>query len=94
MLTATVGNAAVVTINFTGTVTSTDANAVAISEVQVGDEVTGQYRFAAADPEAWKIINGKLYLTGSKVGIKWFSEHAAEAIKQADENWHNLLDQR
>lgn len=51
-------------------------------------------KVADADPEAWKIINGKLYLTGSKAGIKWFSENAAEAVKQADEHWRKLLDQR
>jgi len=51
-------------------------------------------KVADSDPEAWKIINGKLYFTGSKAGIKWFSENAAEAIKQADENWQKLLDQR
>jgi hypothetical protein len=51
-------------------------------------------KVADIDPEAWKIINGKLYLTGSKAGIKWFSENAASAIKQADDNWQKLLDRR
>ncbi len=39
------------TARFRGTVTSTDANAVTISEVQVGDVVTGQFSFdtTAAD---------------------------------------------
>lgn len=43
--------AATATAHFTGTVTSTNANAVTISEIEVGDEVTGQFRFDTTSPD-------------------------------------------
>ena len=45
---------------------------------------------ADIDPEAWKIIDGKLYLNYSKsVQRKWEPE-AAKRIADADRNWHGL----
>ena len=45
---------------------------------------------ADADPEAWKIIDGKLYLNYSKsVQRKWEPE-AAKRIVDADRNWPDL----
>ncbi|GAB4366492.1 MAG: hypothetical protein Kow0060_24050 [Methylohalobius crimeensis] len=40
-----------VTLSFTGTVTSTDANSVSINEVDVGDQVHGQYTFDSLVPD-------------------------------------------
>jgi len=39
------------------------------------------------DPEAWAIVNGKLYLSYSKPGIEKFRTNAAENIKKAEKNW-------
>ncbi|MDF1584649.1 MAG: hypothetical protein P1P78_15260 [Methyloprofundus sp.] len=47
-LTASISWAESTTLSFTGTVTSTDANTVKIAEVDVGDQVTGQYTFGSA----------------------------------------------
>jgi YHS domain-containing protein len=42
------------------------------------------------NPEAWKIVNGKLYLNYSKgVQRKWDGDIAGY-IKQADANWPNI----
>ena len=42
------------------------------------------------DPEAWKIIDGKLYLNYSKsVQKKWF-EDTPKYIQDADKNWPGL----
>jgi len=44
----------------------------------------------AADPTAWKIVDGKLYLFARpEVADKWSSD-AAERIKAADENWRKF----
>ena len=44
------------------------------------------------NPEVFKIIDGKLYLSWSKKSIEEFSDKdkATENIKAADENWENL----
>jgi YHS domain-containing protein len=39
------------------------------------------------DPEAFKIINGKLYLIYDKGSAEFFATHAAEAVPKADDNW-------
>ncbi len=45
---------------------------------------------ASTDPEAWKIVNGKLYLNYSKdVQRKWMAEEAA-LIQAGDSNWPKL----
>ena len=43
--------------------------------------------------EAWKIIDGKLYLGWSKSGIDEFQKNAASNIERADQNWEKLLSQ-
>lgn len=43
-----------------------------------------------ADPEAWKIIDGKLYLSFTRPGIEEFAEDAEERIPRADTNWERL----
>ena len=44
-----------------------------------------------ADPEAWRIIDGRLYLNFSQSGIERFADDAEETIPQADTNWLELL---
>jgi hypothetical protein len=39
------------------------------------------------DPEAFKIIDGKLYLIYDKDAAEWFAAHAAEEVPKAEENW-------
>lgn len=46
---------------------------------------------APVDPEAWEIVNGKLYLNYNKeVRAKW-REKQEEYIVNADKNWPGLL---
>jgi YHS domain-containing protein len=42
---------------------------------------------AGANPEAFKIIDGKLYLSWNKKFVNKFAEKGEEAIRKADENW-------
>jgi hypothetical protein len=47
-------------------------------------------KFVSVDPEAWKIVDGKLYLGWSKAASnKWF-ENAAVNIKKGDEKWSEM----
>lgn len=39
------------------------------------------------DPEAFKIIDGKLYLIYDKGSAEWFAANAEETVAKADENW-------
>ena len=46
---------------------------------------------ASVDPTAWKIVDGKLYLNYSKdIQAQW-EKDVPGYIKQADENWPQLL---
>ena len=58
--------------------------------------MTGQV--AGVDPEAFKIVDGKLYLGWSKSGMdKWSNKGIAEMrkdIKTADENWATKIKSR
>jgi YHS domain-containing protein len=46
---------------------------------------------ASADPEAWKIVNGKLYLNYDKsIQAKWEKE-VPKNIASGDKNWPTLL---
>ncbi len=47
-------------------------------------------KVAGVNPEAFKIIDGKLYLSWSKKGAARFAEEADRAIKMGDENWAKL----
>ena len=42
------------------------------------------------DPEAWAIIDGKLYLTHTVRGLDAWRESASESIKAADRNWSSV----
>jgi hypothetical protein len=48
---ASVARAAEITMHYSGTVTSTNANAVTIAEIEVGDSVTGQFTFNSDAPD-------------------------------------------
>lgn len=43
-----------------------------------------------ADPEAWSISNGKLYVFGAKDGMSEFRKDRAGVIGQANSNWPKL----
>jgi hypothetical protein len=43
-----------------------------------------------ADPEAWRIIDGRLYLNFSQSGIERFEKDAEEMIPKADANWEEI----
>ena len=47
-------------------------------------------RKARVDPEAWVIIDDKLYLTYSKQYIEQFIEHHHAQIAEADRHWESL----
>ena len=44
------------------------------------------------DPEAWAIVDGKLYLVHNSYWLEKWREKAEEYIKQADEDWHAVAD--
>jgi len=44
------------------------------------------------DPEAWAIVDGKLYLTHMRQGMDAWRQNPAEYIKQADGNWAAVKD--
>jgi hypothetical protein len=45
---------------------------------------------APIDPEAWVIVDGRLYLNYSKDGRDEFAEEPAPQIAKADANWEHL----
>jgi len=47
--------------------------------------IAGQ--LVSADPEAWKIIDGKLFFGYSKASSDKWSKNAYENIKKADQQW-------
>src|SRR5712671_6732029 len=44
------------------------------------------------DPEAWAIVDGKLYLTHMRQAMEDWRQNPAEYIKQADANWAAVKD--
>lgn len=46
--------------------------------------------FIRPDPEAWAIVDGKLYLNGSKDGLVEWKEDATANIAKAQERWEAL----
>lgn len=61
---------------------------------QYGGYCAGEVAFGSVtvniDPEAFKIIDGKLYLTYDQGGANWFATHAVEAVAKADDNWPKI----
>jgi YHS domain-containing protein len=47
-------------------------------------------RKVEADPEAWTITNGKLYVFSAKPGVPQFQQHTANIVEKAGENWQKL----
>jgi len=47
-------------------------------------------KIAGVDPQAFKIVNGKLYLNWSKEISDKFSDNAEKHIKKGDENWAKM----
>ncbi len=47
-------------------------------------------KVAGVNPEAFKIIDEKLYLSWSKKGAAQFAEKADEAVKKGNENWAKI----
>jgi len=45
---------------------------------------------ASIDPEAWKIVDGKLYLNYSKGVQKKWQQDMASRIQRSDKNWPSL----
>jgi YHS domain-containing protein len=54
-------------------------------EVLFADVTTGVT--TNVDPEAWRIIDGKLYLFYEKGSAQVFEDHAQEWLAKADANW-------
>jgi hypothetical protein len=44
-----------------------------------------------ADPEAWVIAEGKLYVFGAKRGVERFKQDAAAVRAKAGSNWQRML---
>jgi YHS domain-containing protein len=47
-------------------------------------------RIAVTDPEAWKIVDGKLYLNCSRAAFAKWARDIPGNIKKADENWKRI----
>src|SRR5271165_4397562 len=59
--------------------------AMGVSDGEAGHKDT-------VDPEAWAIVDGKLYLTHVPQAMDAWRQNPAEFIKQADENWAAVKD--
>ncbi len=51
---------------------------------------TSQGHKATADPEAWTVLDGKLYLNSNKELRKAFLKDSSAKLKDADTNWEKL----
>jgi hypothetical protein len=51
---------------------------------------SGLSNLAPADPEAWAIVNGKLYMVVSKKFLAQWKANSAENIRQADVHWTGI----
>ena len=47
-----------------------------------------------ADPQAWTITDGKLYVFAIKKGVKKFESETVAIVDKAKENWPKLRDQK
>ena len=60
---------------------------------QYGGNCAGAAAFGdlmPADPEAWTIVDGKLYMVASKKFLDQWKANSAENIRQADAHWHDI----
>lgn len=53
--------------------------------------VSKDYTYSA-DPEAWRIVGGKLYLNYSKDVQRMWQEELPQVIDRADKNWPAVLE--
>jgi enamine deaminase RidA (YjgF/YER057c/UK114 family) len=58
----------------------------------MGAAVEGAAHKDTVDPEAWAIVDGKLYLVHSTYWLEKWRERAKEYIKQADADWRAVAD--
>ncbi len=49
--------------------------------------------FVSVDPEAWKVVDGKLFLSFSKANRDEFQKNFTENKKKADEMWTKMSEQ-
>ncbi len=47
-----------------------------------------------ADPEAWAIADGKLYVFASKQGVPLFQQQTASIVEKAAANWPEIRKQQ
>jgi hypothetical protein len=47
-----------------------------------------------ADPDAWKIVDGKLYMVGNKKALDRWKANPAENIRQASAHWRSIQQQQ
>ena len=45
---------------------------------------------ASANPENWRIVDGKLYMYSSQGAMAWWGQDAAKSIEKADAQWELL----
>ena len=50
-------------------------------------------KVVGVDPQAWKIIDGKLYLSWNKAAADRFQQNASAKIAKADKMWTQLREQ-
>jgi YHS domain-containing protein len=53
-----------------------------VHDANIGSGITTN-----VDPDAWRIIEGKLYLFYRKSGAEWFGQNSDEKVAKADANW-------
>ena len=58
----------------------------------MGVSAGGEGHKDTVDPEAWAIVDGKLYLTHMSQGMDDWRQYPADYIKQADANWAAVKD--
>jgi len=58
----------------------------------LGTSADGAAHKDTVDPEAWAIVDGKLYLTHNRYLLEVWRENAKEHIHQADQDWEAVKD--
>lgn len=54
--------------------------------------IAAKDELVSTDPDAWAIVDGKLYLNYSREVQGWWEEKREEFIKQGDRNWPSHLE--
>jgi YHS domain-containing protein len=54
----------------------------------------GLTNLAPADPEAWTIVDGKLYMVASRKFLEQWKANSAENVRQADMHWAAIQKRR